>query len=436
MEPVASTMDANETRGASPDKATRDISKLIVFLLAIRPLLNLLRGDSWLFELGTYKVSVLSVWSIVLIGTTARRLWREPAVPPDIKRSVQGFFFIVFVLGVPRMLLPEALIKDVLMYTLFFLVALSAKGVIEDLGFDYVVRRFTVSALLLVIVHGTLGAAYGGVGDSDYSIGSYLGLFDDKHLAANSFFVTVPFLVCGALRSRKSLPLLLLFPTVLSILLTFQRTSLVSLGFFGLALVVFARRLSWLVPIALLIGIVLAATPAARMQEFVDAKIEEEVDAFSSGEVEAVGASRIGIALLAWSQFTDDSSPFEQLLGRGTAQAYKVSETILGTPVYAHMQLVELIVDYGVIGTALVLLFFVRIGRSKWRSFRARGSPEELVGLSMLVVIVTQLFFAMPLQDGTSALLAFWLFPALALSDGRRYDVRRVVGADHGSVAA
>jgi hypothetical protein len=389
-----------------------NVSRTIIFLLTIRPLLNVVRGDTSLFELGNYEVSVLSMWSLVLLGCLVHRYAMGAPVDATVKRCVQAFFVIVVLLGIPRMYVGEGLIKDVLMYTQFFLIALTSRGVIEDVGVDYIVRRFTLSMIVLVTIHSTLGAAQ--TFEEENAIGSYLGLFPDKHLAAASFFVAIPWLAVGALRKPRSLATVMLFPVILSLLLTFQRTSIVSLGVMGLMILVAGRRVRAVIPMTLLVVIVFAATPQERMEQFVGEKIDQEVEAVSAGDVDAGGAGRAGIALLAYTQFVDDSSPFEQLLGRGTAQAYAVAEVILGAPVYAHVQLVELVVDYGLIGAGLILVILGGLARSKWRSITEERAPERLVGFAITIVLFAQLFYAMPLQDGTVSLLAMWLFPTLA----------------------
>jgi O-antigen ligase len=412
------TSEAGELPSPAAERA--NLSRTIIFLVTIRPLLNLI-GDSSLFDIGTYKVSILSIWSLIVLACLARRYSMGTPLHPTVKRCVQAFFVIVVMLGMPRMYVGQAFIKDVLMYTQFFLIALTAQGVIEDVGVDYIVRRFTLSMIALVTIHVTLGAAH--AVEAEEAIGSYLGLFPDKHLAASSFFVAIPWLVVGAFRNPRGLSAAMLFPTIFFLLLTFQRTSIVSLAVMGLMILIAGRRVRWLFPMALLVVVILAATPKARMEEFVNAKIDQEIESVAEGDVNAGGAGRAGIALLAYSQFVDDSSPFEQLLGRGTAQAYRVSEVVLGEPVYAHVQLVELIVDYGLIGAGLVIVIFGILARAKWRALAEDRSPEQLVGFAIVVVVFVELFFAMPMQDATVTLLAMWLFPTLARPEPEVADV-------------
>jgi hypothetical protein len=388
------------------------LSRWLVFLLAIRPPLNQLRGDTSLFSLGDYNVSVLSLWSIAFLYVALARFRHEHRALTSVRRTIYAFLGVVVIFGVPRIYMREALIYDVLTFVQFFLMALTARGVIDDVGIDYVLRRVSLGAALLVAMHATaaLWLPNHDLTSADVA-GNYIGAFESKHVAGATFFCVLPYLICAALRDRRSLGAYLIVPTALFLVLALQRVSILSAILLGAAIVVLGRRIKVLVPLAIVGVLVVAVIPSDRFQNFVDSKIEEDVESYRSGDLEEVGAGRMGIIFLAETWFLDDSDFFEQSFGRGTAQAYQLHLIVVGHVAYAHLEFVELIIDYGIVGTGLVFLVFFLIGRAKLSEYRENRLPEHLVGLGMCVVVFAQLFFAMPLQDGgTVTLLAFWLF--------------------------
>jgi len=388
------------------------LSRWIVFLLAIRPPLNQLRGDTSLLSLGDYNVSVLSVWSLAFLYFALARFRYESRALLSVRRPIYAFLAVVVLFGVPRIYMREAVIYDVLTFVQFFLTMLIARGVIEDVGIDYVVRRVSIGAAVLLVMHATVPLW---LPNHDYTspdvAGNYIGAFESKHVAGATFLCLLPFLICSALRDRRSLGAYLILPTTLFLVLALQRVAILSAFILGAAIVVFGRRIRVLVPLAIVGLLVVAVIPSERFQNFVESKIEEDVDAYRSGDLEDVGAGRMGIIFLAETWFVDDSDVFEQAFGRGTAQAYQLHLLVVGHVAYAHLEVVELIIDYGVVGTGLVFLLFFVVGREKLAEYKRERRPEYLVGLGMLVVVFAELFYSMPLQDGgTVTLLAFWLF--------------------------
>lgn len=388
------------------------LSRWLVFLLAIRPPLNQLRGDTSLLTLGDYTVSVLSVWSLAFLYVAFARFLHEDSVLASVRRPIYAFLAVVIVFGVPRIYMREALVYDVLTFVQFFLTMLVARGVIEDVGIDYVLRRVALGAALLLVMHATAAVW---LPDHDLTspdvAGNYIGAFESKHVAGETFFCLLPFLICAALRNRRSLGAYLILPTLLFLVLALQRVSILSAVILAAAIVVLGRRIRILIPLIVVGVLVVAVVPSERFQNFVESKIEEDVDAYRSGDLEDVGAGRMGIIFLAETWFVDDSDLFEQAFGRGTAQAYQLHLLVVGHIAYAHIEMVELIIDYGIVGTGCIFLLFFVVGREKLDEYKKKRTPEYLVGVGMLVVVFAQLFYAMPLQNGGSVtLLAFWLF--------------------------
>jgi hypothetical protein len=392
------------------------LSKWLVFLIAVRPMINQFRGDTSLLKLGDYNVSVLSLWSITYLLVSTARLQHGPPAPQGIRRAILAFLGIVLVFGVPRMFLREALITDVLAYFQFFLAALTARGVIDDLGIDFVIRRMALGAIALLAMHLTAPVWMPDRSDILQDIeGTYLGGFEDKHIAARTFFALVPYLACGALRDRKGLSTLLLIPVTLFMVLALQRVSMLSSAIFALALLVMARRIRVMVPMLVVAVSIIAFVPSERFESFVESKVQQEIDAYKSGDLESSGAGRMAIVFLAQDWYLNQSTVEEQLIGRGTAQAYQLHYLAVGHMAYAHIEVVELLIDYGLIGTVLAFVILIRIGREKLAALRRHRAPEELVGMAMTVVIIAEMFYAMPLQDGgTITLFAFWLFAPLS----------------------
>jgi hypothetical protein len=410
-------------RPPTVDKNAVALSRWITLLLAIRPALNQLRGDTSLFDLGAFHVSVLALWTLAFLVIAAARFAHTPPIPSSVRRPIVGFLFVVFLLGVPRILDASALITDVIVFIEFFLTLLIAGAVIDDLGLEYIVKRIAIGTAVLLVMHATASlwssppdiysVANGDMQEAQ-QIGAYLGAFESKHLAAHSFFFVLPFLICGAIRLRKRYLFLLIPPTAIAMVLTLERTSIVSLALFAITYVVVARSIRFVVPLVLVGVVAIAAIPSESMQKFMEAKVQDEVDAMREGDVGELGANRVAIAFLAQDRFFNESSVFEQFFGHGTAQAYTLHLLIVGKLAYAHIEAIELLIDYGIVGLLLAFAILAAVGASKMREIRRERTPERLVGIAMLVVVFAQMFFAMPLQDGgTTALLAFWLFPSL-----------------------
>lgn len=408
------TLPSIEMASTSVDTVRRRtaLSRTLVVLLACRPVLNQLRGDTSLLSLGDYNVSLLSLWSIAFLYVALARFRFEHRTLVSVRRPIYAFLAIVLLFGVPRIYMREALIYDVLTFVQFFVTMLIARGVIEDVGIDHVLRRMSVGALVLVVMHATAALWLPGHDLTSPDVaGNYIGAFESKHVAGASFLCVLPFLLCAAMRDRRSLGAYLIVPTLLFLVLALQRVAILSAVVLGVAIVVFGRRVRVLAPLVLVGVLVVAVIPSERFQSFVESKIEEDVDSYRSGDLEDVGAGRMGIIFLAETWFVDDSDLFEQAFGRGTAQAYQLHLLVVGHVAYAHIEVVELIIDYGVVGTGLILLLFFVVGREKLAEYKRNRSPELLVGLGMLVVVFGELFYSMPLQDGgTVTLLAFWLF--------------------------
>jgi len=394
-----------------------DLSKWIVRLIALRPVLNQFRGDTSLASIGNYNISILSLWSVSFLVVGLLRLSTIERAPAPIRNAILGFLFVVFAFGVPRILFPETLFSHVLLYCQFFIAALTARAVMEDVGMDYIVNRVASATLVLLAMHVTASLwaptreAASDSAERALSISGYLGAFESKHAAGETFLAVTPFLVCGAMRNRKTLAAALIAPVLIFLVLAGQRVSMVAVTILVLSMLVLSRRLRLLVPIVAIGTVVAISIPTGRLQTFVEEKIEAEIEAYRSGDIEEVGAGRIGIVLLAESWYVDEFSPFEQLFGRGTSQAYEIHYIVGGVYSYAHLEVIELMIDYGLIGTGLAFLALILISRAKVRALRTDRSPTQLVGAAMSVVAISMMFFAMPLESGgTAALIAFWLF--------------------------
>lgn len=387
------------------------LSKWLVFLMAVRPPINQFRGDTSLLKLGDYNVSMLSLWSITYLLVAFARFQHGPEAPRQIRQPIIGFMFVVLFFGVPRMYIREALILDVVAYCQFFLAALTARGIIDDLGIDYVIKRMVAGAIVLLGMHMTAAIW---LGERDVVLndieGNYLGGFEDKHIAARSFFALIPYLVCAALQDRRSLGAKLVIPCSLFMVLALQRVSMLSAFVLIVTMVVVSKRIRVLVPMIAVAACLVLVVPSARFESFVEAKVQQEIEAYASGDLEAAGAGRMGIIFLAQDWYRN-SGIADQLIGRGTAQAYQLHTIVIGHIAYAHMQIVEFMIDYGLTGTVLAFMALIRIARAKLAAFRIEKRPEELVGIAMAVVLICEMFYAMPLQDGgTITLFAFWLF--------------------------
>jgi hypothetical protein len=333
-----------------------------------------------------------------------RKPWRDFA----LRINIVLFLAYISIFGISRIYIHNAIVSEVLYIILFLVGILVAPIVSEILGMRYILTRLFISSVLLIIMHTSAS-----IWDPAFSwynpLGNYLGAFETKHIAGATFLSLIPFLVLYYLHNKKIFSLTILSAHIFFLLITFQRTSILSLGVF-LTFVFFLTRKFRLIFIVICItGIMLFVLPQENIQNFIGRKLIEEYEAFRSGNLEAIGAGRLGIIILALDWFWTHFTWYQQLIGLGTAHSYKLHSLVLGYVSYAHVQFVQLLIDYGVIGVILIAIIFSRVYYFRSALVKQEKTWFNIIAMAALVMIISQLFYGMPLQlGGTSALFAFW----------------------------
>jgi hypothetical protein len=173
---------------------------------------------------------------------------------------------------------------------------------------------------------------------------------------------------------------------------------------------VYTKKYRYILVALVLFAVLIAVLPQDRIDTFLESKVTGELQAAEQGDIGAIGAGRMAIVLLAAEWLLDKMSIFQILFGLGTAQSNMLHILAIGYYAYAHVQLVALVIDYGLIGTLLFITVFQRIFVQKSRQLAEDPSVTNIISISVLVMVLSKFFYAMPLQDGaTSALVVFWL---------------------------
>jgi hypothetical protein len=349
------------------------------------------------------------MWSTLFLFLCLFRFLQPPRTDAFAFVMVGALLIHVAVFGLSRIFTPAAVVTDFLYVLQFFVAVLVAPQVVEDVKLGHLLKLLFYASIALILVH-TGAAFWPQKSVFDAQTGGYIGLFETKHLAAMTFFSLIPYVFLYYLRDRGKLSLSVLLLLVAFLLLSFQRTSLLTFLFLILSILYFSRSLRVAFPAfaALLLASVLL--PWEHYLTFVNEKMVFEYQAYLSGQTEAVGAGRLGVIFFAGDWYFNKFSILEQLVGIGTAQSYRLYLTLWGYFTYAHIQLVHILIDYGFVGFLCLFFIFFHIGRYRMSQLRQKKNWMNIVAMSVFLSLVVEMFYGMPLTSGgTATLNAFWL---------------------------
>jgi hypothetical protein len=243
----------------------------------------------------------------------------------------------------------------------------------------------------------------------DPQTGGYLGLFETKHLAAMTFFSLVPYAFLYYRGNRSKLSLAVLCFLITSLILSFQRTALLSLSVMIFVVLYFSRSLRIALPIFAAMLLATQLLPSEHFLKFFDEKLMSEYDAYLKGHSDVIGGGRLGVFFFATNWYLSQFSLVEQLIGLGTAQSYRLYLNLWGHFTYAHIQMLQLFIDYGFIGFVMVCAILFYVFQYRRSQLRLNHSWANMVAMSVFLAIAVELLYGMPLTSGgTSSLNAFW----------------------------
>ncbi|GJQ22196.1 MAG: hypothetical protein HBSIN02_25510 [Bacteroidia bacterium] len=396
----------NGDSGQLPSKWT---SHVIVFLLGLRLVLSQFR-DVAFFDIDSYHVSILTFWSALFAFMVIWRLALPPKVNAVLRRTVVLILLFVVIFGITRIFAPTEIITSFLYMVLFFLALLVAGKLFHDLPIEKLIKPILFFGGVLLTMHAT-APLWGSLGQVEESLGGYIGAFPSKQMAGATFSALFPFVFFRYAERRNLQSFFFLVAVSVFLFLTFQRTAIVGTGIFLTAFLYYTKRLPYVLPAVVIFVAIICYLPEEELSRFVQTKIVKEVEAAEGGEIGALGAGRVRVAILAVEWLSSQMNLMEILFGLGTAQSNMLHFLAVGHYAYAHVQAVAVLIDYGIIGGSLIIVLLVQLFKIKRRQLREHNRLADVIGMAVLVVLIAQMFYAMPLQDGaTGVLLVFWLY--------------------------
>lgn len=405
------------------------ISYLILGLMTIRPMLNQFQEFSF-GSISGYEISILSIWSALFIALIFLRMPFYPYLKKSVKATGLTLLFYLSTVGLLQLSIYGDFAQDYLYFVLIVLALMNGHKVFFDLGMEKIVATFSWSAVILIFMHATAsiwaGEFYYGVS----TLGNYLGAFETKHIAAYSFLVLAPYVYLKYQQSNSNFWMMVLIMDIACQLMTLQRTTIVSLLIGVLTIIVGIGKKRYLLYGMAIIVVVISLIPGEYTQTFYKDKIAAEIEDYHEGDITDMGAGRGGLISEAADIYLNKMNVFEKLVGKGLGFSNSIHMDVVGVKAYVHLQVLQMFVDLGLIGTILVCLFIYQIVNAKIKIYRSDPSMLNLVAKAYVFVFVSEILYTMPFQNGgTMTLLAILAFvPCRKLSgiaSDRRVSTRK-----------
>ena len=388
----------------------------ILLLLFFRPVLNQFQGDDF-GSMGGYSISLLSLWSALLLILLLARMPFAPYLDSRVKNSGLLLLLYLSFVGLPQLSRYGNFAANYLYIVMIVMVMMNAHKIIHDLGMERIVNVLAWSAVLLAIMHGTgfLWAKKHLVISDD--VGGYIGAFANKHIAAGSFIVLVPYTFLKYYRTRSRFWLTIFLLNCVFLVMSLQRVSMLSLLLGVTFLVFMLNKKRYLVYALMAASISLMFVPEQYYDEFLQEKVIAEMNEYESGDFVHLGAGRGGLVIDAARIYFEKMNLFEELFGKGLGYSDLVHLQVVGHLTYVHLQFLQLFVDLGLAGVIIYAVFLYQLLRAKIRIHRAQPDMISLLGLAYAFVFCCQMFYDMPFQNGGT----FTLLALLAYSPSARW---------------
>ena len=385
---------------------TKNLSKIIILLLVIRPIINQFRSVK-IASMAGYNLSYLTIWSLVFIFLVILRI----ILPPRNKKYllIPIIIYIVYmgIVGIPRALNNSVIITSYL-YTILFLLSIAvANKLISDFNLLKISQMIFISSIILFIMHIT-AVFWSDKPVFNAKLGNYIGGFEDKHNAAETFLVILPFNLYYYLKTRKKISLFIFLLNIFFLAFTFQRKGLLAVMIFGFVFFLLSKRIKYAFYGLGIIAIIYIALPNENKNTFIEKKFTFEIEEYQSGDIDALGATRWGILVRSIDLFFNKLDVPERLVGLGTAQSNRLHPA----GGYANIQLIQIIIDYGLIGLLIFSIVVFRIFKMKYYDYKNNKNIQSIIALSMFSVWAVQFFVSMNALQGGGiyTLFAMWLY--------------------------
>ncbi len=392
------------------------ISGIIVLLIVIRPILNLTPEYSF-FKLKGYPVSILSLWSGVYLFFIVLRGLLPPKVNKTLKIIVIIYVYYISTFGLLHLSQYGNIFKNYLYQILVIFTILNSYKIISDFNLLKISKYIYYSSIVLIILHSTSyfwSPWYKGFNE----IGSYLGAFRSKHLTAISFLVLIPYNIYyiiykKELNRSRVVNYIVLLLNLFYLMYSFQRVSIITLFFSILLYLLFRKKYSYIFYYVIIMVLLLYIIPSENVNKFIKAKIISEYSEYEEGDFYKLGAGRFALMATGIYIYENKMDFTEKIFGLGLGYSNVLHYLVSGRFAYAHIQLLQLLIDEGIFGVLIILLLAIVIIKNKYKLLINNYNQFNLLSLIITLVYFLQFFYAMPLMDGgTYTLWALWLFTA------------------------
>jgi len=320
---------------------------------------------------------------------------------------------MVLFLGLPRIYVKPAIIREVGYPSVFFLSCIVFQAILHKLEIELVVKVVSLSAKIVVLLHALLFISdIGTIG----LYGNYIGIFANKFMAASTLYVAGIYLFAEYITTKNKMPLAFMVVCTIFLSLTFRRLEIVA--FFSL-LVFYLYSIKKVKPIALFLlcfVIIISIIPIELYSEYYNGKLLKEYNFLLDRDYERLGSKRVENYLLGVKLF-EGSAFINKIFGYGAAYSYKLSEITWRTTTYAHGHWIATLIDYGVVGVVVFTAFFTVIYKRISHCYnRKLYNPEFLLLMKSIIIsiMIFTLFGNFLTYSGTMVLLTpFLSFPAI-----------------------
>lgn len=342
------------------------IAYLMMLLLGIRPLVNLFKSRETfvaLFSIGSYSVTMLSVWSMCMIFVMALYLTLrllKGGIPGWSRSQVLIIVLIWYILLTGATRAHESVINTVGYMCLYFVAVIMAPIFYEDVTFEKLAKWVMCCSLVLIILHSTACLWYGGP-TSSRGLMNYTGAFNSKHIASVALYINLPALIYLSMVKKSRFALFLTAATVVLILLVFQRNTMLSLIVLMFVFSFQRRSSKPVLAIIFLVGLIVLAVPKKVVDYNLRAKSIAEIEKAERGNVGALGAGRMGV-IIGGIKYWYHMGIGYKLFGLGAGGGNRI--TSWGSlSLHTHNQWIQTLLDYGLIGVILLIVVLVSLFR-------------------------------------------------------------------------
>ena len=390
------------------------LSKFIIFLLAIRPILHHFFGVK-LFNFLGQEISLTAFWGIVYLVLCGVRLFFGPKLENNLNKKV--FYFTVPYLIISGIVFFPGFgyfVVDILFgYTVLFTILVAPK-IASDLGIRYCERTIYYGCAFAMLIH-LIPMASG-----DGFVGfRYFGFFESKHQVAQTMVVTFPWIFIYYYKNKDLKSLTILILNIVFAVLAFQRSFLFCYILVFIYFIFKKNDLKTII-INLSLGFILFYLFQSQINNFIEQKfLSEYIRYTETGDLSSIGAGRGGILAISIYEYMNNFSLIDMIFGKGSTFSWTIHYEVVGHFAYSHIQFVNILLDMGLLGVitfyGLILKGYKYLKTSK---VYFTDSFEFEFRYIMYIVFIIYSFAVILLQNGAGmSLFTFFMIYCINLKN-------------------